>query len=204
LRSIPDKPCRNDPKVTKNATAAARLNRITFLNCSDAKLFSAEVELSEDDRARLASALAWLQDAGVLLLPAACRPEGRMTAGDLIDHLRALVGDHIVDAALLADPGRPACRDPAPAAVMPVWRFEVAGDDPDDRDVLLASGRLWGADLLMEALRVEDPDHPEPVREVRSRYDRWIRAAGGRRLRAVIHPPGEKGCYFLAAVAAPT
>ena len=52
--------------------------------------------------------------------------------------------------------------------------------------------------------RVDDPDDPVPVREVRSRFDRRVKAASGGRMRAAIHPPGEKECYFLAAVAAPS
>ncbi len=123
-------PKRNDTNVTSNVKAAAQVARVAFLNCFDARLFSAEVELSAGDDRRLGSALAWLQDAGVLLLPAPGRTEARMTAGEVVEHLRAAVGDHIVDAALAADPARPASREPAPAAVLPVWPFEAEGDDP--------------------------------------------------------------------------
>jgi hypothetical protein len=181
----------------------ARAVRVAFLNCFDAKLFCAEVELTEGDQRRLESALAWLQDAGVLLLPAPDQSDARLDANGVIEHLRATVGDHIVEAALAADPDAPRASGPAPTAVLPVWPFEAEGDDPGDRDVLLASGRLWGAEVLLEALRVDEPDNPVPVLEVRSRFDRWVKAAGGGRMRAVIHPPGEKGCYFLAAIAAP-
>jgi hypothetical protein len=94
-------------------------------------------------------------------------------------------------------------------AMRPRWRRRPRGrsrrrgDHPGDRDVLLASGRPWGAEALLEALRVVDLDNTEPVHEVRSRFDRWVKEAGGGWVRAVIHPPGETGCYFPAAVAAP-
>jgi hypothetical protein len=128
--------------MTANKQAAARLTRVAFLNCFDACLFSAEVEVTDEDGRRLGSALAWLQDAGVLLLAAPDRAEARMDAKRVIDHLRAIVGDHIVEATLAADPGLFRASGPAPAAVLPVWPFEAEGDDPEDRDVLLASGRL--------------------------------------------------------------
>jgi hypothetical protein len=47
---------------------------------------------------------------------------------------------------------------------MPVWAFEPEGDDSGDQDVLLNSGRLWGTDVLIEALRVESEQQPSPVR----------------------------------------
>ena len=81
-----------------------------------------------------------------------------------------------------------------------IWPFEAEGDDPDDREV---PGRLLGADVPLEALHVDEPDNPVPVFEVRSRFDGCVKAAGGGRMRAVNHPPGEKGCYVLAAIAAP-
>jgi hypothetical protein len=172
-----------------NEKVAARLARVAFLNCFDARLFCAEVELTEGDQRRLDAALAWLQDAGVLLLPTPDQSDARLDADGVIDHLRATVGDHIVEAALAADPDLPRASGPAPTAVLPVWPFETEGDDPADRDVLLASGRLWGAEALLEALRVDEPDNPVPVLEVRSRFDRWVKAAGGGRMRVVTGSP---------------
>ena len=78
---------------------------------------------------------------------------------------------------------------------MPVWAFEPEGDDSGDQDVLLNSGRLWGTDVLIEALRVESEQQPSPVTTVRSRFDRWIKAEGGARERAVVRLPGRDGCY---------
>ncbi len=56
--------------------------------------------------------------------------------------------------------------------------------------------------MLIEALRVDDPDAPVPVRAVRPRFDRWLRAAGGSRLRVAVQPPGEAGWYVLGGMAA--
>jgi hypothetical protein len=186
-----------------NVTANAVTKRIAFLNCFDAKLFVADVEMSEADDIQFSSALEWLYEAGIILLPATDLTPGPIGAVDVMHHLRATVGDLLVDAALGADPTRPAGTAVQPAAVMPVWPFEAEGDDPDDRDVLLSSGRLWGMDVLLEALRVDGPDHPAPVPAVRPRFERWVKAAGGGTPRAAIHPPGEAGCYFLAGVASP-
>jgi hypothetical protein len=43
---------------------------------------------------------------------------------------------------------------------MPVWPFEPEGGGGD---ALLSSARLWGVDLLVEALRVADDDDPTPM-----------------------------------------
>ena len=186
-----------------NVMANAVTKRIAFLNCFDAKLFVADVEMSEADDIQFISALEWLCEAGIILLPTVDPTPSPIGAVDVLHHLRGAVGDLFVDAALSADPTRPAGTAVQPAAVMPVWPFEAEGDDPGDRDVLLSSGRLWGVDVLLEALRVDGPDNPVPVPAVRPRFERWIRAAGGGTPRSAIHPPGEAGCYFLAAVAPP-
>ena len=83
---------------------------------------------------------------------------------------------------------------------MPVWSFE-----PEDGsgDVLLSSVRLWGTDLLVEALRVEDDDDPTPVPTVRDRFRRWADAAGkGERLKTV-RMLDHDACYVVFAAAAP-
>jgi hypothetical protein len=82
---------------------------------------------------------------------------------------------------------------------MPVWAFEPEGET---EDVLLSSGMLWGADLLIEALRVEGDDNPVPVPAVRDRFLRWAEAAGGRRNLTTVRPPGCEGSYVLFASAA--
>ena len=189
--------------MKEHVTANAVAKRIAFLNCFDAKLFVADVEMSEADDIQFTSALEWLCEAGIILLPTADPAPGPIGAVDVLRHLRVALGDLFVDAALGADPTRPAGAAVQPVAVMPVLPFEAEGDDPGDRDVLLSSGRLWGVDVLLEALRVDGPDNLVPIPAVRPRFERWVRAAGGSTLRAAIHPPGEAGCYFLAAVAPP-
>jgi hypothetical protein len=56
--------------------------------------------------------------------------------------------------------------------------------------VLLGSARLWGADLLVELLRVDGGDGAAPVTTVRPRYQRWHCAAGGGGDRVAVRPPG--------------
>ncbi len=75
-------------------------------------------------------------------------------------YLRATLGSPIADTALAAAERSVPHSDPVPIAVMPVWPFE-----PEDGsgDALLSSARLWGVDLLVEALQVEGEDDPTPV-----------------------------------------
>jgi hypothetical protein len=173
---------------------------VAFLNCHNATFVSADVDMDPAEAASLASLLNWLSDAGVLLLPAPTDTPVRNAAA-LLDHLRLTVGAPLVEAGLSAA-DRPGATGGPPVAVMPIWPFLAEGDDPEDRDVLLSSGRLWGSDVLIEALRVDSPDEGSPVRSVRSRYDRWMRAAGGGCQRAAIKPPGESGWYVLSAISA--
>ena len=65
----------------------------------------------------------------------------------------------------------------------------------------LASARLWGADLLVEALRVEGEDHPEPVSSVRDRFARWADAAGKGRELSTVRLPGRAVLFAAAAPA---
>jgi hypothetical protein len=83
---------------------------------------------------------------------------------------------------------------------MPVWAFVPEGGSDG---VLISSAQLWGSDLFVEALRVEDDDHPEPVATVRERFARWADAAGGRRALATTRLPGRDGSYVVFAAAAP-
>ena len=59
--------------------------------------------------------------------------------------------------------------DPRPDAVMTGWPVESGRGGGD---VLLSSARLWGVDLLLEALRVEGEDDPELALAVRERFAR--------------------------------
>jgi hypothetical protein len=188
--------------MTNQATKATRPVRVVWLNCFDAKLFSAEVPMSPAEEARLSALLGWLQDAGVLLRPAPAA-EHSGTFADVIAHLRDTFGAPLVEAGLGAEPLRVPPSSGAPVAIMPIWPFEPEGEDPEDPDVLLRSGRLWGADVMIDALRVGGPDDPAPVLAVRPRLDRWGRAGGGGRLRAAVRPPGRPDWYVLGAISAP-
>jgi hypothetical protein len=110
------------------------------------------------------------------------------------------IGTPISDVALAAAERSVPAGDATPAAVMPVWAFEPDGGS---EDVLLSSARLWGTDLLVEALRVENEDDPVPVPSVRGRFRRWADAAGqGERLKAA-RLPGRDGRYAIFAASAP-
>jgi hypothetical protein len=184
-------------------SAAKRRVDVAFLQCFNATMFAEPVMLTDAEEQHLHTLFARLEDFGLILRPnVVARPKCH-DFDTLLAHLRASIGAHIVDAALAAGRDAPLSGEPAPAAVMPVWAFAPEGDDSGDQDVLLSSGRLWGTDLLIEALRVESEQQPAPVPAVRSRFDRWIEAEGGGRDRAVVRPPGRDGCYVLFAAAAP-
>lgn len=112
--------------------------------------------------------------------------------------MRQAVGGRFVDAALSAASRPGLGSDPDPIAAMPVWAFESDRCGPD---VMLSSARLWGTDLLVEALRVEDD--AAPVAAVRARYNRWLAAAGSGRFLRPVRLPGRPGSYALFAAAAP-
>jgi hypothetical protein len=90
--------------------------------------------------------------------------------------------------------------EPAPAALMPVWAF---GSDGGSEDVLLSSATLWNVNVLVEALRLEDDDHPVPVPAVRERFERWVAAAGSGPTLATSRLRGRDGSYVIFAAAAP-
>ena len=184
-------------------TAAKRRVDVAFLQCFDAALFAEPVLLTDAEEQRLRALLASLQDFGLILQPSAAARRQHYDFDALLGHLRSSIGAPFVDAALAAGPDAPLSDEPAPVAVMPIWSFKPAGDGPADRDVLLSSGRLWGTDVLIEALRVESEERPAPVPTVRSRFERWLEAGGGGRDRAVVRLPGRDGCYVLFAAAAP-
>ncbi len=109
---------------------------------------------------RLRSLLAALHDYGQVLRASFEPALPDYGFAEAVDYLRDSVGAHIVEAALAAGGRSLPGGEPAPAAVMPVWAFEPEGGS---KDAPLSSARLWNTDLLVEALRVEDDDHPEPV-----------------------------------------
>ena len=185
---------------TTTDAATARPTTIAFVNLFDATTFGRTVHLTPDEERRLRNVLAALRDYG-FILEASFEPAlPGCGFADVAAHLRATIGSPIADLALGATERSVPAADPAPAALMPVWPFE-----PEDGsgDALLSSARLWGVDLLVEALRVEDDDDPTPVPSVRDRFRRWADAAGhGGRLKAT-RLPGRDGCYVVFAAAAP-
>jgi hypothetical protein len=183
---------------TTSVAATARSTTVAFTNCFDGSTFGRAVYLTADEEQRLRNVLAALRDYG-FILDASFEPvlPGYGFA-DVADHLRATIGSPIADLALAATARSVPAIDPAPAAVMPVWPFE-----PEGGDALLSSARLWGVDLLVEALRVEDDDDPTPVPAVRDRFRRWTDASGhGGRLKTP-RLPGRGGCFVVFAAAAP-
>jgi hypothetical protein len=184
---------------TTSDTADIRPTTVAFVNCFDATTCGRTACMTAGEVRWLRALLASLRDYGILLR-ASFEP-ALPTYGytDVVDHLRASVGAHIVEAALAA--GGPAVPglEPEPAALMPVWAFE-----PEDggEDVLLSSARLWNTDLLVEALRVVDEDDPAPVPSVRGRFNCWADASGQDRRLKTVRLPGRGGSYVLFAAAA--
>jgi hypothetical protein len=185
---------------TDSDRANVRPTAVAFANCFDATTFGKTVYLTAWEERRLRGLLAALHDCG-FLLPATFEPAlPDYGFGEVVEDLRAALGGPFVDAALAASDVPAQGSEPAPVALMPVWAFEpeVAGDD-----VLLSSATLWGANLLVEALRVEDFDDPTPVPSVRERFDRWAAGAGAERALAPVRLPGRNGCYVVFAASAP-
>jgi hypothetical protein len=150
------------------------------------------IHLTPDEDRRLRNVLAALRGYGFILAAIFEPALPGYGFADVADHLRATIGSPLADAALAATARSVPAIDPAPAAVMPVWPFEPEGGGGD---ALLSSARLWGVDLLVEALRVEDDDDPTPVPSVRDRFRRWADAAGhGARLKTT-RLPGHGGCF---------
>jgi hypothetical protein len=185
---------------TTTGTAISRPTTVAFVNCFNATTYGRMVHLTADEVRRLRNVLAALRDYG-FILDASFEPAlPGYGFADVADHLHATIASPIADAALAAGERFVPRSDPVPIAVMPVWPFEPEGESAD---ALLSSARLWGLDLLVEALRVEDDDDPTPVPSVRDRFRRWAAAAGhGVRLKTT-RLPGRVGCFVVFAAAAP-
>ena len=180
--------------------ADARPTTVAFVNCFDGSTFGRAVYLTADEERRLRNVLAALRDYG-FILEASFEPAlPGYGFADVADHLRATIGSPIADAALAASERSVPRSDPVPIAVIPVWPFEPEGGSAD---APLGSARVWGTDLLVEALQVEDDDDPTPAPSMRDRFRRWADAAGhGGRLKTT-RLPGRGGWYVLFASAAP-
>jgi hypothetical protein len=181
-------------------TEGARSVGIAFVQCFDATTFCRIVHMTEGEERGLRGLLAALCRAGFILRAGYADSLPGSGYSEVVEDLRQSIGAHIVDAFLTAGDDAPAGREPAPAAVMPVWAFEPEGTSDD---VLISSARLWGVDLLVEALRVEDDDDPKPVVSVGARFRRWVDAAGGCAALKTTRLPGREGPYVVFAAAAP-
>jgi hypothetical protein len=185
---------------TTSDTANVRPATVAFANCFDATTFARTVYMTACEERQLRGALAALRGCG-FLLPATFEPVlPSYGFGNAVEDLRAALGARFVDAALAASNVPSESGETGPIALMQVWAFKPdgAGDD-----VLVSSATLWGANLLVEALRVEDDDDPTPVPSVRERFDRWAAAAGGARALSPVRLPGRQGCYVVFAASAP-
>ena len=202
LRSIRSNPSDDPQGDTMNITSDisnVRPTTVAFVNCHNATTFGRTVHMTAYEERRLRGLLTALCDAGLILRASFAPALPDYGYSEAVEQLRGSIGAHIVDALIGGDRVEPD-REPAPAAVMPVWTFEPEG--PTD-DVLLSSAKLWNTDLLVEALRVEDDDDPAPLPSVRDRFDRWANAAGqGGKLKTV-RLPGRDGSYVIFAAAAP-
>ena len=186
--------------TNENTDADRKPYSVAFATCSSAATVAMTVQLSTEEGDRLRDLLGSLQDYGLILPPAFATASDAFGYRDAVDLVRQAVGGTLVDAALFSG-GRPGPgSDPDPVAAMPVWAFEpeCAGSD-----VLVSSARLWGVDLFVEALRVEDDEEAAPVAAVRQRYARWLAAAGAQLAVRPVRLPGRTGSYAVFAASAP-
>ena len=171
---------------------------VAFVQCNTAITFGQVVHMDKHEELCLTNFLATLQDAGLVLRPCLSPGLPGWTFAEVVAHLRWAVGGHLIDAFLAGtnrlEPGA------EPAAVAPVWPFDREGVNDD---IMVSSARLWGVDLLVEALRVRDENDPVPVPSVAGRFALWAAAAegGSGRLRTT-RLPGHCGNYVVFAAAA--
>lgn len=175
-----------------------RLLCVAFTNCSNATTATITASVTASEEFRLRELLRHLQAFGLILPPTFVIADA-IGFTHAIDTIASTVGSSVVDAALAARCNRVG-GDPAPVAVMPVWPFEPEGPEAD---VMLSSARLWGVDLLVEALRVDDDESGIPVRAVQDRHARWLAAAGAGRPVRPIRLSGIQGSFAVFAASAP-
>jgi hypothetical protein len=197
-----DPPPQRDRDTSMNITTdvgGMRPTTVAFVNCFDATTFGRLVYLTAREKRRLRNVLAALHDFGHILCGSLEPALPALRFAEVIDHLRASVGEPLANAALASAERSFRSTEPEPAALMPVWAFEPDGGS---EDVLLSSATLWNVNLLVEALRVEDEDDPVPVPAVRERFARWVAAAGSGPTLATSRLPGRDGSYVIFAAAA--
>ena len=175
-----------------------RLLSVAFTNCSNATTATITASVTASEEFRLRELLRHLQAFGLILPPTFVIADA-IGFTHAIDTIASTVGSSVVDAALAARCNRVG-GDPAPVAVMPVWPFEPEGAGAD---VMLSSARLWGVDLLVEALRVGDDESGTPVPAVRDRHARWLTAAAADRPVRSVKLSGVPGCFAVFAATAP-
>ncbi len=186
--------------TNENGGAAGRLLSIALTTCSGATTVAMTARLTASEEERLRWLLRGLDGFGLILPFAVSAWPEALGYGRVVQLIADAVGRHFVEAALAA--GEPACvgEGPDPVAAVPIWAFEPEHGSPD---VLVSSARLWGVDLFVEALRVEDDETGLPVAAVRARHARWLAAAGARRPVRAARLTGWPGSYAVFAAAAP-
>lgn len=168
---------------------------VGFLMSHNGELHISRAWLSSSEAWSLLRLLSGLAEVGLIILPkvlATPLEEGPAA-------VRAVVAAYATEpliAAVEAVQAGHAFRLDQPSAVMPVWPF---APDPGQPEVLLGSGQLWGVDVYLEALPVEDDDLPVPKASVVGRFEAWRRAVGGDRPPATLRLPGRGDAYVLFA-----
>ncbi len=149
-------------------TSDARPTAVAFVNCFDATTYGRVAHPTAEEARRLRKLLAAVHDYGFILAASIEPALPGYGFGDVIDHLCATIGAHRRRRAGGGRARRARNRAP-PTAVMPGWALEP---ENGGGDVLLSSANLWGTNLLVEVLRIEDDDDPTPVPSVRDRFRR--------------------------------
>lgn len=182
-------------------TARLRPFALAFTNCFDASTNGHVVHLTRGEETQLQAILTSLRDCGLILCANLAHAESSSMFEDAIALLQTSVGSSSVSSGRAARYPFVVSSNPPPIALMMVWPFEPEGYSDD---VLVTSAQLWGLDLFVEALRVENDENPVPVPSVRERYGRWAAAAAeSMRLARATRLPGRQGSYALFAAAAP-
>lgn len=168
---------------------------VGFVMSHNGELHISRAWLSPGEARSLLRLLSGLAEVGLIILPKVQVSPWEEGAAAVRADVAAYATEPLVAAVEAVQAGR-ASKPDQPAAVMPVWPF---APDPEQPEVLLGSGQLWGVDVYLEALPVEDDDLPVPMASVAERFETWRRAAGGERPLATIRLPGRGDAYVLFA-----
>ena len=168
---------------------------VSFIQLYNAASVAACVILTPDQAVKVSLLLLDLEAANVITAPSVVV---KSRALDL-DQFRALLGsglDEIVVASIEASGEYCRTHLVKPAALMPVWGFDDAGSDAS---VLEGVGHLWGVDVRLEALRMEDMDLPKPLPGAKARFEAWRKTIGPEHAFATVSLPEREGHYVLVA-----